>query len=154
MTNDNYYVQGAGIETVPTSTAGTGTITSTGRQITGTGTLFTTELSRYSWVFDATNNKEVRRVMSIKSDTVCYVDEAFSVDIAVAQAYSIVKRPAMTNIGIGIPTGATGNINNSAVTEQTVINFCAADNVNASQAFVNPVVLEVTGGTFIITTQR
>ena len=152
MKNTGFYNEG-GLDTVPRSTVGTGTIITSGRTVSGAGTAFLSELKVGSWIFDATINNEIRKVLSIGSDTICYIDEAFTVDIAVAQAFNITSS-ALTFIGIGIPAAATGFIDNSAVTEKTSVNWGSADNQNfVANPFVDPVVVQPTGGnSFIITT--
>ena len=64
----------------------TGTITSSGTTVTGSGTLFLSEL--FSGAFIAGTANEYREVLSIASDTSLTLSAAFSVDIAVAQSYT------------------------------------------------------------------
>lgn len=61
----------------------TGTITSSGTAVTGSGTLFLTEL--YVGAFIAGTANEYREVLSISGDTSLTLVSAFSVDIASAQ---------------------------------------------------------------------
>lgn len=61
----------------------TGTITSSGTAVTGSGTLFLTEL--YVGAFIAGTANEYREVLSIAGDTSLTLVSAFSVDIASAQ---------------------------------------------------------------------
>lgn len=151
MKNSHYTVVGS-LDTVPASALATGDITTDGAQVTGIATLFLSEVQVGDWLFDKITNNEIRRVTSIGSDTILYVDEAFSVDIAGAQAFRI-TRSVLTFIGIGIPAGATGFIDNTAVTEKTSMNWSSADNQSGvANIFVDPVVIEPTAGNFLITT--
>lgn len=64
----------------------TGTITSSGTTVTGSGTLFLSEL--FLGAFIAGTSNEYREVLSIASDTSLTLSAAFSVNIAVAQSYT------------------------------------------------------------------
>jgi hypothetical protein len=64
----------------------TGTITSSGTSVTGSGTLFQSEL--YVGAFIAGSTNEYREVLSIAGDTSLTLVSAFSVDIASAQSYT------------------------------------------------------------------
>lgn len=102
--------------TAPTPSAGpipfaitkTGTVSSTGTVVTGTGTLFTTELVQGDYLYNAATN-EVRKISGIQSNTILRIESAFtsglsavSVQVSRSQFVSI----AITATGAGTKDGA------------------------------------------------
>ncbi len=65
---------------IPFNSNGTGTIVTHGIAVVGTGTAFTTEMSAGSYLVDLANN-EVRRVYRVDSDTLAFLEVAFTADI-------------------------------------------------------------------------
>lgn len=148
MSNTTFYSQSSGTDSAPQSISLTGTVTTSGVYVTGIGTAFLTELHNYDWLLDATTNKELRKVISVQDDTHCIIDSKFTADITIAQALRRVIKPAAKEININIPTGATGNINGQAVTAPEVVPF------TGENKYLDPLVLEVTGGTFKVNIVR
>lgn len=146
--NTKFYTL-ASIDTVPASTAGTGVITSSGTFITGVGTLFSSEVRQNDFIFDAVTNKEVRRVLSVGSDTFLSIDQAFSAPIA-GGAFRIV-RSSLVFIGIACPTGVTAKIDNASVPAGTAVNWSATDKRTTANPYLDPVVVEPTGSALITT---
>lgn len=158
MANNKKVYNLGSIDTIPASIAGTGTITTNGVMVTGILTYFASEAAEGYWLFDAITNKEVRKIKAVRTDpddaTFQFItlEEAFTVDIAVAQAFAIVRFLPVF-IGVTIPTGATGFLDGSAVVEKASYNWGASDKLgNPGNAQIDPVVAEPTGGTFIVTT--
>jgi hypothetical protein len=64
--------------TLPAGRTLTGTFSSVGNIVTGTGTLFTTELAgRQGWLYSTTDN-ELRMFTQINGDTNLYLDKPFT----------------------------------------------------------------------------
>ena len=78
---------------VPASTTWTGTISSTGKIVTGSSTLFTTEIQRGAWVWSVAGH-EVRKVVDIVSDTELILDSAFSSDLSGVNFQGVTKDDA------------------------------------------------------------
>ena len=72
-----------GKDTIPLSVTKTGTIKSDELVVTGTGTLFLSEVKVGDWIFSPTLN-EVQQVASILTDTNLALYKRFSTDISVA----------------------------------------------------------------------
>ncbi len=68
--------------TIPIARPMTGTILTTGVNVRGTGTFFEREFKPGDFVYN--NDKAVRKVMTIESDTVMTLEAAFTTDISVA----------------------------------------------------------------------
>lgn len=96
--NDKIIAYASEIDTAPNRyVAGTGTVTSVGRIVTGTSTLFLTEIGGNSlfggignpstvvegaWLFNGTN--EVRQIKEVVSDTQLVLEQAFTSDLSSA----------------------------------------------------------------------
>lgn len=113
------YVQGATAdETAAIGTrAGTGTITSTGAAIAGSGTAFTTELTIGSVI---TSDGQTRIISAIASNTAATASAAFSPDVS-AQAFTIGGKnvggtgTSGTTDAAGLTSGAPMIINSDTV---------------------------------------
>ena len=68
-------------QTIPASANGTGTIVTSRITVTGTNTLFKTEMPVGSYLYNATNN-ELRIVKSVISDTVALIESALTTNYA------------------------------------------------------------------------
>lgn len=112
--NTNYYVIAAStIDTVPAaSSALTGTISSAGVQITGSGTAFLTELQVGDFIFEYTTNKEVRQIASISSDTELSLTSEFTSTVS-NKAYKRTRGTVYNRIEFEV-AGANATINNVA----------------------------------------
>lgn len=85
VTQDEILVEET-ITTRPT-VAGTGTISTSGRTVTGSGTSFTTELNARYWITAA---GESRQIITMQSDTAATISSAFSSDLS-GESFVIVK---------------------------------------------------------------
>lgn len=100
-----YYVQTTD-DTVPASTAGTGTYVSSGTRVTGTGTNFT--LLEPNDYIVSTTEKLVRRVQRVLSDTSLILDEAFPNNVS-GDAFKYIKwrNAKITDLSVGAGTSGT-----------------------------------------------
>lgn len=93
--------------TLPFATTKTGTVSSVGTVVTGTGALFTTELVQGDYLYNAATN-EVRKITGIQNNTTLIIELAFTsplsavaVQISRAQFVSV----AITATGAGTKDG-------------------------------------------------
>jgi len=66
--------------TLPTSRLLTGTFNSIDTVVTGTGSLFTTEMVEGDWLYSTTTN-ELRQIEGIQDDTILILGEGFSSNV-------------------------------------------------------------------------
>lgn len=108
--------------TLPFAITKTGTVSSVGTVVTGTGTLFTTELVQSDYLYNAATN-EVRKITGIQSNTILRIDTAFTsplsavaVQTSRAQFVSvaITATGAGTKDGVAMTSGQNISINNDA----------------------------------------
>ena len=99
-------------DTIPLSTAMTGTLDSAGPTVTGTTTVFLTELQVGDYIY-VPATKELRKVIQINSDTLLMVDSAFAAPL-VAEPFSA-TRPMFKQVGIWNIGGADASINGEKV---------------------------------------
>lgn len=78
---------------VPASTTWTGTVSTNGTTVTGSGTAFLTEIQRGAWLWNKAQH-EVRRVVDIVSDTEMIIDRAFSAELSGANFEGVSKDDA------------------------------------------------------------
>lgn len=133
---------------VPFNSNGTGTIETVGTAVKGTATLFTTEMPVGSWLTDEAHN-EVRKVLDVESDTLAYVGQAFSVDIAAMTTPSIIhaKNAKPVSIALQIPSGqANGTVDGEVFPAGTSIS-CSKDSRDHSAArdLIDPFIVDATG---------
>lgn len=133
--DDRIFSISGAVDTAPDrKTALTGTLTSSGKFVTGTGTLFLSEIGGdggvgqsakdfNAWLFNGTN--EVRRITAIANDTHLTIEEGFTVDLAGASAYVI------------LVTGAV-MVSILAVGAITVDGVALADTVSATYGYSAP----------------
>jgi hypothetical protein len=154
-TNTNPYTQTTK-ETVPVSTAGTGTITTSGTvktQIQGSGTVFTTQLQLGGWIYIAAQS-QVRRIVDIASDTSLTIDQAFTVDLAASAFRFILRTDNVRELAISV-TGGPALINGASIPVGITYNPSKANLLlNNKFGFVDPVVLDATGSTCVVSTLK
>lgn len=150
MTNDqNYNIttndspDSDGFHSVPSYAVKTGTVVTVtaegGKAVKGTATLFLTEYKAGDWL-PSTLNTQVRRINSITSDTLMWIDEAFTTQLAGEKAKNT-PDSRWTEITLQPQTGATGTINAAALLAAHQYKF-KKDNGYP----VNPVAIKVTAG--------
>lgn len=126
MTNfkNTVYFVSSTKQTVPASANGTGTIITSGKNVTGTGTSFKTEMPVGSWLVDLSQD-EVRKVLEVLSDTEAILDHAFSVDLSSAAPNIIPSKDAKpVSIAIQIVSGSgNGLIDGEVMYDGTSVSF-------------------------------
>lgn len=122
----------------------TGTITSSGTSVTGSGTLFLSELFAGAFIAGTTN--EYREVLTIASDTALTLSAAFSVDIGAGQSYTRLQSLSERVDGI---EEYVNNCINGEFSEWAASSFAspASNTETADNYFVN---YDGTIGTFAI----
>jgi hypothetical protein len=120
----------------------TGTVTTAAGQaiIQGTATLFTTEFAVGDYLFNGTN--EVRKITSIYSDTLMYVDYAFTNPLVGALVKRVQGSRSQQGGLLAVANGAIWN----------GITFTAGESQNwgsdlDSNRVIDPIVVDGTGGT-------
>jgi len=98
---------------VPFTINGTGAVYSNGVFVTGTGTLFSTELQVGGYIIN-TDTTEFRKVTSVTSDTTCVIEAPFTSGLSNNDCiYIPAKKAAPTAIKILPNSGSNGIYNRS-----------------------------------------
>jgi hypothetical protein len=92
----------------PVSANLTGTLTSEGKTVRGTSTLFTTELSVGDYLLNPSTD-QLQIVEQIDSDTMLRVKEAFTTPLSTATC-KIIKNKHLRKMRVVFATGAAGTI--------------------------------------------
>lgn len=140
---------GAGNHTVPQWTAGTGTYTTNGTMVTGNGTSFTTEFKKRQSLFSS-GKQECQQIESIQEDTVMWLRNPFTSDVAVAEAVKVVPRCSKNTIKVRALTGATVKVNNTVLAAGSDVEF--NNNGALNYPYLDAVAVNVSAGTAEITT--
>lgn len=117
---NGYAVKG----TLPLARALTGTFSSAGTVVIGTGTLFTTEIVEGDWLFSTTTN-ELRRVEGVSTDTTLRLEQAFSVD-QTTQATKTCRALYFTII-LTVSGGTSVTINGATYKSEEIISYNASN---------------------------
>lgn len=134
---------------VPFNSAGTGTIATHGIAIVGTGTLFTTQMPVGSYIVDLTAN-EVRRVYRVDSDTLAFLEVAFTADIAGGTTPEIVAAFQAKMKSVELVTAGACFIDGVAFTGSKKIDKLGNDR-SARPDLVEPFIIDATGQTMYVT---
>ena len=140
-----------GKQTLPLNVAGTGTISTDGKKVTGSGTAFKTEMPVGSWLVDLTQD-EIRKVISVDSDTEAYIDVAFTSDlVGVAADYIQAKNAKSQAISVSIKSGlADGELDGDVLPNGANITFSKDSDANSSGKYlVDPIIVDGTGTTIL-----
>lgn len=152
--NTAYYIATTK-QTVPLNSIQTGTIETVGKAVKGTGTLFTTELPVGSWVVDLAQD-EIRRVESVESDTLAYMSNAFTVDLAAATPLDAIpaKDAKCVTIGVAIaPGGAAGEVDGSVFPAGVPLVFSKdSRDHSAARDLVDPIIID--GASVLVSIQK
>jgi|GEM_PF-5274297 hypothetical protein len=145
MKQDVYSIV-TGKQSVPANESGTGTIQTFRKAVVGTGTLFTTEMPVGSYLVKL-DTWELQRVYRVDSDTLAYLDNAFSVDIAFLNVPQIIAAwdAKAKSISLAIDsTNPSGYLNNVPFTG--ILNIEKTGNDRSSfRDNINPVIIDGTG---------
>lgn len=136
-------------DTVPASTALTGTITSAAasRELVGTGTAFISQVTKGDWIVDLTHN-EIRRILNIPTDnTSLELESGFTNALSSATLYFI-KKTIIKYIGI-VPDNVSVTIDGAAVPVANIFyNFDkgsrGAKDSHSPTDFVDPIIVDAT----------
>jgi hypothetical protein len=132
--------------TIPTATTVTGTLSSSGTRVTGTGTKFLTEFREGDYLFNSTaaTNPSVKEVVHILSDTVMVIASAFPADVSGISALRV--RGKYRAVGIVNSGSATGKLNEGDLAAGSSVT------VNAPNVgyVAKPISYNATGTTFNI----
>lgn len=151
----------AAVVTVPFDQTGTGTISTQGKNLVGSGTSFKSVLSAGAWIFNGTD--EVRQVIQVLSDTTAVLSAAFTTDLSSAtfkfvsaldaNAREISMLIPMTQSD-GTTANTWGTIDGEDFPNGVPCNFSKANRENSSRPdMIDPVVLDVTSTQCIVTIQ-
>ena len=144
MARQGYYIITTD-DSVPASTAGTGTISTSsvcgaGQYITGSSTDFTSELERGAYLIDLTNH-EVRKVKEVIDDELLIVDEAFSNDLSGVNLKYVSEEDAqVVYMEIDNTGGSDTTINNVAFGADKVFTDGQPDNKDPRKLVVPKIV--------------
>ena len=135
-------------DSIPRSTALTGTITSLGNAISGSGTDFQAELEIGTFIVSLAQN-EVRRIIEIDPNTqYAEIDSPFTVDITVAIALIAVPLAdvALRELSLLNQGAVDGEVEGSTFTVNQAITWNANDSdARGQHGFIEPKVADATG---------
>lgn len=146
MKQDNYYLI-TDKQSIPSNVAGTGTISTHGLAIVGTGTAFQTELLAGSYLV-VESAWEIRRVVRVDSDTLAFLEVAFTTDI-VATAPSIISKAKANPVEIDLKTSDVILLDNSSFTGILNISKSSRDR-SSRRDLLEPVMVDATGGSLAV----
>ena len=139
--------------TVPVYTTKTGTITTSGKNVIGVGTLFVTEVRPGDWMVDINNFDELRKVVSITDDTHLVVDSPFQGDILVAAPFRTVRsRAKQISIANAGATDATVD-GEPLIPGETITYPKSNKNPNGSD-FIDPFIVVPSATTIHVSIQK
>jgi len=132
--------------TIPYNANGTGTISTAGAFVIGTGTLFTTEMPRGSWLVDESQN-EIRYVVAVDSDTKAILSQAFTVNIAALTTPSIIhaKDTNVVSIALSCPSTASADptIDGVSFPKGNTVSFSKdSRDKSGTRDMVDPIILD------------
>lgn len=153
--NSKFYAQTT-LDSVPASTTKTGTITTNGPTgIIGSGTEFQDELEVGGWIFDMANY-EMRKVTAISSQTALKIESAFTTPLAAA-TLKYVDSSNLVSIRVKIPSASSNGIVDSTTLpagEEIVFTKSSRERSSLNLDFVDPIIVNGTGTTVLITTLK
>ena len=155
--NTDYYRITNTKTTVPAPANGTGTIETVGDAVKGTGTAFLSEMRAGAWLTKVASD-EVRKVLRVESDTLAYLDNGFTVDIAAASTPSIINSIDMNirGLSVAILSGlADGEIDGTVFDNGDSVVFGKfSDNKDGFKSFVDPIIVDAVGTDVKVTILR
>ena len=154
---NTFYDYISGAQTVPVSANATGTISTHGTAVIGTSTLFKTDMPAGSWLTSISAN-EIRKVVSIESDTVAYLSEAFTVDLS-AVAPNVIHKSELNivAISISVPAAAANTclVDGKTFPKGASLTFSKdGRSTSGVRDFVDPLVVSASASTMLISICR
>lgn len=152
--NSNYKYLSNEIVSAPLSSVGTGTVSSDDKALIGVGTLFTTEIPKGSWVIDFANN-ELRQVDRVESDTLAYLTEAFSTDLAALSQLDKIHSMDCNAVSISVQVlssaAADITIDGEIFPKGASITFSKdSRDRSGKRDLVDPIIIDATGSTAML----
>ena len=157
--NDKFYKITNAKQTIPASANGTGTVSTSGIFVTGTSTLFVSEMSKGSWITDLTNN-EIREVDEVLSDTSAKLKQAFTADLSSVTPNIIAKRDLdIRELSVIIPlvnaagtAYAFGEIDGVELESGLPLTFGkASKDTKDTFSYIDPIIADATGTVMNVT---
>jgi hypothetical protein len=143
---------------VPFTTNGTGTIATTGKIVTGTGTLFLTEMPVGSILWNGAG--EYRTVKQVSGNLKAVLDHPFTADIGAGATPHILKPQDNNAIEIDVIFSVLGGTitttEDAAIPNNMPVGLSKSNRqISSSIDFVSPLIVDATGGaTAIINLMR
>jgi len=133
---------------VPFNVAGTGTITTNGIKIIGTGTLFSTELQAGAYLVNLSTNEAIK-VYRQDTDTKAFLEKPFSSNISVAAAPQIISKAKAKVKEIKLQTAGACFIDGVAFTGTEDYNK-NGDHKSGRPNLIEPIIVDATGSTVTV----
>lgn len=135
-------------DTVPASALKTGTIRTIGINVIGTGTLFLSEVKPFDWIVDITND-EIRKVVTRRDDTYLAIDSPFTSDIAAGHDVRVVRSRAK-EISVSNEGAANGEVDNQVFLRGASLTFSKSSKTPNGSDFIDPILVDATGTTIMV----
>lgn len=132
---------------VPFNASGTGTITTYGIKIVGTGTLFSTELQAGSYLVNLTTNEAIK-VYRQDTDTKAFLEKPFAADITAATPQIISKAKAKVK-EIQLVTAGSCFIDGVAFTGTKGYNK-NGDHKSGRPNLIEPIIVDASGSSMTV----
>lgn len=143
-------------QTVPASATGTGTVDTQGVMVTGTGTLFQTEMPAGSWLVDFATD-QIAKVKKVYSNTSAELLTGFTVDLSGAAAEIIHNNEAsVCTISVAIKSGdGDGEIDGVVFDNGDTLTFSKDSRDNSSaRDLVDPIIIDGTSTSIKVLIQK
>lgn len=128
---------------VPASSTKTGTIVSSDILVTGTNTLFLSEVKPGDWLADIVTNNEVRRVQKVFDNTTLSIDSAFTA--ALVGAAVVVVRSRAKQVSLGNAGGADGTLDGVVMEAGETVTYPKSNKNPDGSDFIDPIIVDATG---------
>lgn len=151
--NSNWETPITSLVVIPAEESLSGTITSDGRIVTGSGTSLLADVNEGDWIYDS-NQKEVRQVVAVSSRIeVLHLEKPFTLDIGGAIALEVVRDSEIEELSLLIDAGlADGTINNVPFPAGIPVTFKKEAPTRGRKGFIDPKVIDGTGTTVRVLT--
>lgn len=145
----------SGHQTVPAAGTKTGLCITAGTAVTGTGTKFLSEMRAGSWLVDLAHN-EIRKVVRVDSDTLAYIDKAFTTSLASAAPSVIIESDTnISTISVSIlaTAAAAGVVDGKVFPKGGSITFSKDSRTTSSMRdFIDPIIVDASETTMLVLT--
>jgi len=138
--------------TVPATATKTGTITTKGKNVVGTGTKFNSEIKKGDWIADLVTNNELRIVTDVRDNLFLTIDSAFSADIGGATL--TVVRSRAKQISLANAGGATATIDGTTMAVGESVTYPKSNKNPDGKDFIDPLLVNATGTTVKVQIQK